>query len=171
MGFPDSSVGKETTCNADDPRSIPGEGKIHWRRDRLPAPVFLSFLCGSAGKESAYNARDLGSIPGLGRSPGEGKGYPLQYSGLENSKDRIVHGGPKSWTQLSDFHFHFHSPQRGFPNLPANAGDIEVSNFYALGLGFKPSVRKIPWRRAWQPTLVFLPGESHGQRSLAGCSL
>ena len=98
MGFPDSSVGKETTCNAGDPRSIPGEGKIRWRRDRLPAPVFLSFLCGSAAKESAYNARDLGSIPGLGRSPGEGKGYPLQYSGLENSTDCIVHGVAKSQT-------------------------------------------------------------------------
>ena len=51
-------------------------------------PVGISgFLCGSAGKESACNAGDLGLIPGLGRSPGEGKGYPLQYSGLENSMD------------------------------------------------------------------------------------
>ena len=54
-------------------------GKICWRRDRLPTPVFLGFPCGSAGKESACNAGDLGSIPGLERSPGEGKGYPLQY--------------------------------------------------------------------------------------------
>ena len=45
----------------------------------------LGFPCGSAGKESACNAGNLGSLPGLGRSPGEGKGYPLQYSGLENS--------------------------------------------------------------------------------------
>ena len=45
------------------------------------------------------------SIPGLGRSPGEGKDYPLQYSGLENSMDCIVHGVPKSQTQLRDFHF------------------------------------------------------------------
>ena len=45
----------------------------------------LGFPCGSAGKESACIERDLGSIPGLGRSGGEGKGYPLQYSGLENS--------------------------------------------------------------------------------------
>ena len=52
------------------------------------------------------NMGDLGSIPGLGRYPGEGKGYPLQYSVLENSKD-IVHGVAKSQTQLSDFHFHF----------------------------------------------------------------
>ena len=47
------------------------------------------FPCGSAGRESSCNAGDLGSIPGLGRSPGEGKGYPLQYSGLENSMDCI----------------------------------------------------------------------------------
>ena len=48
----------------------------------------MGFPCGSAGKESACNARDMGSIPGLGRSPGEGNGYPLQYSCLENSMDR-----------------------------------------------------------------------------------
>ena len=65
----------------------------------------LGFPCGSAGKESACNAGDLGSIPGLGRSPRGGKGYPLQYSGLEKSMDSIVHGVAKSQTQLSDFHF------------------------------------------------------------------
>ena len=68
-------------------------GKIHWRRDRLPTPVFLEFPCGSSSKESACNVWDLGSIPGLGRSPGEGNGYQLQYSGLENSmgSQRIRH--------------------------------------------------------------------------------
>ena len=74
------------------------------RRDRPPTPLFLGFPCGSACKESTCNAGDLGSIPGLGRSPGEGKGYPLQYSGLESSMDCIVHGATKSWTQLNDFH-------------------------------------------------------------------
>ena len=64
----------------------------------------VGFPGGSAGKESAYNAGDLGSIPGLGRSPGEGNGYPLQYSGLENSMDSIIYGIAKSWTRLSDFH-------------------------------------------------------------------
>ena len=74
----------------------------------IPTPVFLGFLCGSAGKESTTcNAGDLSLIPELGRSPGEGKGYPLQYSGLENSMDCIDHGVTKSWTRLSDFHFHF----------------------------------------------------------------
>ena len=58
----------------------------------------MGFLCGSAGKESAYSAGDLGSVPGLGRSPGEGKGYPLQWSGVENSMDYIVHGVAKSQT-------------------------------------------------------------------------
>ena len=47
----------------------------------------VDFPCGSSGKESACNVEDLGSIPGLGRSPGKGKGYPLQFSGLENSMD------------------------------------------------------------------------------------
>ena len=75
--------------------------------DRLPTPVFLGFPGGSAGRESTCNAGDLGSVPGLGRFPGEGKGYPLQYSGLENSMDWLVHGATKSPTRLSDFHFHF----------------------------------------------------------------
>ena len=69
------------------------------------------FFCASFSKESAGNAGDLGSILGLGRSPGERKGYPLQYSGLENSMDCIVHGVAKSQTQLSDFHFLFYRKQ------------------------------------------------------------
>ena len=84
--------------------------KILWRRNRLLTPVFLGFPGGSDGKNSACNAGDLGLIPGLGKSPGEGNGYPLQYSGLENSMDRgawqaTVHGVAKRWTQLSNFHF------------------------------------------------------------------
>ena len=62
----------------------------------------LSLPGGSDSKESACNARDLGLLPGSGRFPGEGIGYPLQYSGLENSIDCIVHGVAKNQTQLSD---------------------------------------------------------------------
>ena len=62
----------------------------------INSPHLEGFSRGSAGKESACNAGDLGSIPGLGGSLGEGKGYPLQYSGLENSMDCIVHGVPES---------------------------------------------------------------------------
>ena len=136
--FPDSSVGKESSCNAGDPGSIPGLGRSPEVRERLPTPVensmdwgswwatvlgvaksrhnwvtslsfsptpiFLGFPCGSAGKESTYNAGDLGLIPGLRRFSGEGKGYPLQYSGLESSMDCLVHGVAKSQTQLSQFH-------------------------------------------------------------------
>ena len=65
----------------------------------------MGFPCGSAGRESTCNVGDPGSIPGLGRSPGEGIGYPLQYSGLENSMDCLVHRVAKSWTRLSHFHF------------------------------------------------------------------
>ena len=64
-GLTDSSVGKESACNAGNPSSIPGIGNICWRRDRLPIPVFLGFPGGSDGKESACNAGDLSLIPGL----------------------------------------------------------------------------------------------------------
>ena len=103
--FPDSSVGKESTCNAGDAGSIPGSGRSPGEGIGYPTPVFLGFPCGSAGKESSCSVGDLVLIPGLGGSPGGGKGYPLQYSGLENSMDCIVHGVANSRTQLSDFHF------------------------------------------------------------------
>ena len=64
-----------------------------------------SFTGGSAGKKSACDAEDLDSIPRLGRFPEDGKGYPLQHSGLENSMECIDHGVAKSQTQLRDFHF------------------------------------------------------------------
>ena len=92
-GFPDSSVGKESACNAGDP----GFRKIHWRRDRLPTPVFLGFPCGSAGKESTYNVEDLGLIPRSGRSPGEGNGNPVQYSCLGNPMDGRTWRGYGPW--------------------------------------------------------------------------
>ena len=62
----------------------------------LKIVFYMSLYCGSAGKESTCKAGDLHSIPGLGRSPEEEKGYSLQYSGLENSMDCIVHGVAKS---------------------------------------------------------------------------
>ena len=66
--------------------------------DMIKTEGLLGFPGSSTGKESACSVGALGSIPGLGRSPGEGKGYPLQYSGLENSRDYIVHGVTKNWT-------------------------------------------------------------------------
>ena len=82
-------------------------------------------------KESACIVGDLGLIPGLGRSPGEGKGYPLQYSGLENSMDCMVHEVAKSWTRLSDFHF-FSILKRIFKNLVITTFLLKYSLFTML---------------------------------------
>ena len=103
--FPDSSVGKESTCNAGEPSSIPGSGRSTGEGIGYPHQYAWLPLC-SADEESACNAGDLGSILVLGSSPGERKGYPLQYSGLENSMDCIVDGVAKSQPRLSNFHFH-----------------------------------------------------------------
>ena len=88
--------------------------QIHWRIKQWPTREG-GFPNSSAAKESSCNSGDPGLIPGSGRFPGEGLGYPLQYS----------------WASL---------PARGRPR-------------------FDPWVGKIPWRRAWQPTQVFLPEE------------
>ena len=80
------------------------EPDLHGSREKASFPQHreaglpLRLQCERPGKESACNARDLGSIPGLGSSPEEGKGYPFQYSGLENSMDCIDHGNANSWT-------------------------------------------------------------------------
>ena len=71
---------------------------LHFQNLLTLKRVLWGFPDGSAGKESTCHVRDLGSVPGLGRSPGEGNGNPLQYSGLDNSMDSIVHGVTKSQT-------------------------------------------------------------------------
>ena len=107
LGFPDSSVGKKSACNAGDPGLIPGSGR-------------------SAGEEIGYSIQDswaslvaqlVKNLPAMQETwvrslgwddpPGEGKGYPLQYSGLENSMDYIVYGVTKSQTRLNAFHIGF----------------------------------------------------------------
>ena len=87
MGFPDSSVGKESVCNAGDPSSIPGSGRSTGEGLGYPLQYSWASLVAQLVKKSVCNVGDLGSIPGFGRSPEEEKGYPLQYSGLENSMD------------------------------------------------------------------------------------
>ena len=91
-------------------------GKIPWRKDRLPTPVFLGFPGDSDGKESACNVGNLGLIPGLGRSPGGGRGNPRQYSCLENLHGQRSLKGYSPWvaksqTRLSDqaLKFYFES--------------------------------------------------------------
>ena len=102
--FPDNSVSKEYLQHR-RPLFYSWVQKICWRRDRLPTPAFLASIVPQLVKKSTCNVGDLGSISGLGRSPGKGKGYPLQYSGLGNSMNYTL-GVAKSETRLNDFHFH-----------------------------------------------------------------
>ena len=96
-GFPDSSVGKESACNAGDPGLIPGLGRSAGEGIGLPTPEFLGFPCGSASKESACNVGDLGLTLGLGRSLGGGHGDPLQYYCLENPHGQRCLAGYTLW--------------------------------------------------------------------------
>ena len=128
------------------------------------------FPGGSGSKESACSAGDLGLIPGSGRSPGEGNGNPLWYSCLENHMDRgawqaAIHRVAESDTTEQLTHFGQYMASQVVlvvEGPPANAGDIRDM--------VRSQVSKIPWKRARQPTPVFLPGESHGHRSLTGYS-
>ena len=102
LGFPDSSVGKESTCNAGNPGSIPGSDRSAGEGIGCPLQYFWASLVA----QLVENPPAIWEIwvQSLGWSSGKEKGYPLQYSGLENSMDG-VHGATKSQTQLSDFHF------------------------------------------------------------------
>ena len=136
--------------------------------------------------ENAGDARDLALIPGSGRSPGGGHGNPFQYSCLENPMDKgawraRVHRVTKSWTRLKRQHTHTHihgeAEMRGSLLLTPNGTELPrwlsskesaCQSRRQKRCRFDPWVGKIPWRRSWQPIPVFLPGESHGQRSLLG---
>ena len=138
-------------------------------------------LCSSNSKESACNAGDLDSIPWLGGSPGGGNGNPLQYSCLENSMNRgtwaTVHEVAKSQTtehnskQLGNktlvksraLIYKSHSTAFAFLS-PSPSWSAVATPYVLVELG---TCLKQHWRRKWQPIPVFLPGESHGQRSLA----
>ena len=133
---------------------IPGSGiLICCKMVRLPSPIFLGLLCGSACKESACNAGDLGSAPGFGRSPGEGKGCPLQYSCLQNSMDPIVYGVAKSQTRLKDLSLHFQviAPESkldwGLP-VPSGVSFLKPAKTHTLafaGSPLSPLDRKPAW--------------------------
>ena len=149
---------------------------------------------------NAGDTEDSDSIPGWGRSPGVGHGNPLQYSCLENFMDRgawrpTVHGLKKSQTQLSAHTPHFNSQDNG--RIKQNLLEEHCGMEKALAPHSSTLAWKIPWmeessrlqsmgslrvvslslftfmhwRRKWQPTPVFLPGESQGWGSLVGCGL
>ena len=104
MGFPDSSVGKESTCNAGDPGSIPGSGRYPGKGIGYPLQYSWASLVAQLIKTLPAMWETLGSIPGLGTSPTEGKDCPLQHSGLENSMGCVAHRVTRSRTRPSDFH-------------------------------------------------------------------
>ena len=102
MGFPGSSAGKESACNAGDPSSIPRLGRSPGEEIGYP----LQYSWASLVAQTVKNLPAMGR-PGLGTSPGGGQGNPLQYSCLENPVNRgawwaTFHGVAKSRTQLSD---------------------------------------------------------------------
>ena len=129
---------------------------------------------GSYGKEPASNAGDASWIPGSGRSPGVGYGSPLQYSCLENPMDwgawratvhevakRVEHNW-SNWACTYAWLIIYMGLLRWLSG--------KDSSFQCRRTDFNPQVRYIPWRRKWQPTPIFLPGNSHRQRSLEGYS-
>ena len=116
----------------------------------------LGFPGGSDGKASACNVGDPGSIPGSGRSSGEGNGNLLQYSCLENPTDRV---GYNLWGRKESDTTERLSLHMGFQGNSAGKEPACQCRRHKRR-GFDPWVGKIPWRRAWQPTAIFLPGES-----------
>ena len=107
-------------------------------------------------KNPACNAGDLGSIRELGRSPGEGKGDPPQYSGLENSTDCIVHGVAKSQTRLRDFHFHFPTAGPLLLLFPGDLSKADSSPPFSL-----TSTQLLRCYLSSQGQLACLPSHSH----------
>ena len=115
---------------------------------------------------NAKDIRDAISLPGSRRSPGVGNGNTLQYSCLENPMERgawwaTVHEVANSWTQLKQLCMPAFMIFMGIPLVAQRA----KNHLQCRRLGFSLWLRKIPWRREWLPTPIFLPGESHGQRS------
>ena len=106
--------------------------KILWRRDQLPTPVFLGSSRGSYNKESTRDVGDLGSIPGLGRSPREGKGYSLQYSGLENSSEHIFSSKSIVWACVL-----FSSGNKMELVFMVTLSKLEIPNFFCGILFFR----------------------------------
>ena len=108
-GFPHSLVGKESACNAGDSSWILGSGRSTGEGIGYPLQDSWASLVAQLVKNlPAMRETQVGSL-GREDAPGEGKGYQLQYSDLENSMDCIVHGVTKSWTLLSKLHFHFNT--------------------------------------------------------------
>ena len=147
------------------------ERRANGQGELLISPkVYWDFPDGSDSKEPACNEGDLDWIFGTGRYSEKGNGYPLQYFCLENSMDKGADGlqsmGPQrvghSWV-TNIFTTGSSLVVLMVKNMSANAGNVRDA-------GSIPGLGRSPGRGHWQPTPVFLPRESHGQRSLVGYS-
>ena len=103
--YNDSSIGKESTCNAGYPSLIPGSERSAGEGIGYPPQYFWASLVAQLVKNPLAIRATWVRFLGWEDSPGEGKGYPLQYSGLQNYMDCVFHGVSKTRTQLSKFHF------------------------------------------------------------------
>ena len=97
-GFLDSSVGKECACNAGDPGSIPGSGRSSGEEIGYPLQYSWASLVAQLVKNPLTMQKTWVQTPGWEDPLEKGKGYQLQYSGLENSMDCVIHGVAKTWT-------------------------------------------------------------------------
>ena len=166
--MPGSSAGKESTCNAGDPRSIPGLGRSTGEGIGYPLQYSWASLVAQLVKNLPAMwetwVRALGwEDPWRRERLPTPVFWPGEFHGLY-----IVHGVTKSRTQLKDFHFHVHF--LGFPG-GASGKELACQRRRCKNRRFDPWIGKMPWKRKWQPTPVFSPRESHGQRSLASYSL
>ena len=135
-----------------------------WPRDQTQASRIAGrrFTCSSAGKEIACNTGDLVSIPGLGSSPGEGRGYLFQCSGLENSVDCVVHGVAKCRTRLSDSHSLLQTKAPAILPTTASALGMQVSTHLFQGRTMR--VQKIIQHVDYLSTSIYYL-HSHTERS------
>ena len=169
--FPGKSAGKESTCNAGDPGSIPGLGRSPREGICYPLQYSWAFPGGSDGKEFSCNVGDLGSIPGLGRFPWRREGLPTPvFLPGESHGQRSLAGYRLCSCKESDTTEQLSTAQHKHSmDFPGGASGGE-SACQCRNWRFNPWVGKIPKRKTRQPTAVLLPRESHGQGSLAGYS-
>ena len=172
MGFPDSSVGKESTCNAGGPNLIPGLGRSSGEGIGYPPKYsWTSFVAQLVKNPPAMQETWVWSL-GWEDLLEKGKGYPLQYSGLENSMDCIVRGVTKSQTRLTNFHFPFHALHPLIITSPHTRDMISLL-YRKLDSEWLRDLLKVRtriwfWNCSLPMPFVFWPGEFHGSYSPRG---
>ena len=142
-----AGLGTLASCVGDSRQALTSTHLV----DRLLTPVFLGFPVAQLIKNLPAMRETWVGFLGWEKSSGEWKGYPLQYSGLENSMECIVHGVAKSWTRLSDFHFSSHASKVMLKILQArlqqdvNQEFPDVQAGFGKGRGSRNQITNIFW--------------------------